>query len=685
MTWRWKGRIPAVFLLACTVAAVAGSLSPVSWHLEFVRAHQGAMFPLFAGAILGVAVAMPLAYHLLLRRGLWRYEPLLVAGVCVGVFLREPVALAVCVFVATIAFAVGRSAVRRLEIDLPPLQEMVVCTGAGLAGLSWIFFFLGIAGGYRPWVFLTLLGGCGLLLWRDVRELWRTLVRLHQRWGESEELRHPLAALLVAMLAALAVCGTLVSVAPSITFDPLKFHLPLAAHYSEHGGLDLMNIEVYTYYPQGLEVLMTAGHALAGQIAAQTIPVIFFLLLLAALVAVLRECGVNLLGALAGVTFAAAIPYVHWTGVNPKNDLMIAFYQLAALLVFLRWRSDRRFRWILVGVFFLAASACVKLPALFGIVGLLPLYIYAWATSSDKARNLAVATMVFVVFGTVWQVRTWANTGNPVYPHGASVPVTIRALDSDPGQPEPSKFEVLLLWPWKALFEGQGFESVTPNPLGIALLFLAPLGFLIRGTRLTRACWIFVAVTLGYWCLFFPILRYVIAPVSLMLALLGARIPVLCRSRHRGYQLWGYSVSAATLAFSLGVVIILEINAPQISLVSGRITKREFLRQALLTYPPLEFLNDRAQPGEAIFGVNNCSRAYAPDPELFGCEYVDPDPEGAALAQELISRRDYRYVILPSDPGYNPLIQILSSDRRLEQIYDDAHFRVYGRSAVPIR
>src|SRR6185369_6720934 len=76
---------------------------------------------------------------------------------------------------------------------------------------------------------------------------------------------------------------------------------------------------------------------------------------------------------------------------------------------------------------------------------------------------------------------------------------------------------------------------------------------------------------------------------------------------------------ASLAAVSLWVMIpavcasmIIEINAPQLRYVAGRISRDEYLNQALNTYPSLAWLRDHTTPAETILGLENCSDVYAP-------------------------------------------------------------------------
>src|SRR5262249_51793863 len=136
---------------------------------------------------------------------------------------------------------------------------------------------------------------------------------------------------------AFAMCSLLVILAPSLAYDVLRIHLPLAHSYAALHALRVLPNLSYGYFPQGVETLMTLGYALAGDPAAQMLPPVYFLLTLVAAFRVGRLCELSRAGVLAGVLFIAATPVIHWTGSVPKNDLALAFFTLSAILAYLLW------------------------------------------------------------------------------------------------------------------------------------------------------------------------------------------------------------------------------------------------------------------------------------------------------------------------------------------------------------
>jgi len=194
-----------------------------------------------------------------------------------------------------------------------------------------------------------------------------------------------------------------------------------------------------------------------------------------------------------------------------------------------------------------------------------------------------------------------------------------------------------------------------------------------------RACILFAGIYLVYWSTVLNTLRYAILPIAILFLLTAVRLyrfyemsPKLVRGSILGAMMYSF-------AFAMCVMMIAEINAPQLALFAGKLDKPGYLRQALVTYPALEFLQKHVEKGDGIFAVENCSAAYAPDPVQFRCELCAMGKCTAAGVANEIAKGHYSYLILPDKPMYNPIAETLRSERP----FDDGKFAVYRLTHAP--
>jgi 4-amino-4-deoxy-L-arabinose transferase-like glycosyltransferase len=543
--------------------------------------------------------------------------------------------------------------------------------------LATAMFVLGLAGGYYPVVFALLLSLICLAFFRGIPELWRALRAVDRVWADAAELRGWLGTLLVAFAVLFLLSASMVILAPSLAFDVLRYHLAEVQAYNAQHALVILPFLDISYTPQNTELLMTLASGLGGQPAAQMVPPLFFALSLLMVFALARRSGASPLGALAGAIFAGTIPFLHWTGSVAKNDLALAFFVLAALYSYLRWQESGQFAWIELGVFFVAMAAGVKQTALFALPPLAVFYALAAWRQGRRLRAMASLAAIFLAFGLSWYARAWLLTGNPVYPWRLGTAVSPAAARTGPSSAALRYFEL----PWQLHFEGQKyFASPLANPLGMFFVLFAPVWLLVRRAAANRrpelACLVFTAAYLVYWSVADPELRFACAPILLLAALTGMRLITLYDASAR----WGKGVilggAAYVLSFALLAATIVEVNAPQLRLFAGKLDARGYLREALVTFPSLEYLQKQAAPGDRVLSVANTSVAYAPDPAAFDC--IIP-PWKTGYWPEIESRLGgggFRFLVAPSNRG-EPR-ESLGAVR----LYRDSAFSVYR---LPLR
>lgn len=675
----YKLRLPErralVIWLVWLAVAVALAAGPLARHFTYARQGHPNLFWVFVAALIGAAFLLPPAYQLLRRRGWWRREPLLLAGFPLAACLAmEPRATLVILWFAFSANGVGKLVNTKLgcvPASRPAALVLDFATGFGI--LFWPLVLLGHFQLLRPWPLLGLLALATVVWVGRIPCPFRNLAALYRRWGETPALARLGGATFVVMAGVLIAAGLAVALAPSIAFDPLRFHLPLAKYYAATGAIHPMPSDGYGYNPQNFEMLLGAGWVLAGQAAAQLVTPLFFVLFLAALFAVGRAAGLSRANAVIASGFAAAVPYIHWTGVNVKHDVPVALFQLAGLLAYLTWRRTGEFRWIYLGVFFAATSFGFKHPAAFGILGLAALYIPAAWRQPRRWRAFFWCGLIFLTLGAFWQVRSWVLTGDPFFYYNLSQP-----LPAEHAAQVGSLTQRLLTgltWPWRVHFDGGlFFRSATVNPMGILLVVFAPLWLLLRrrwASPEARACLVFAAVSLVPWSLYVPLLRFVIAPISLLV--------LFTVDRALGWQRASVRLAAAfTLLFSFCVILILEVNAPQFRYFTRQLDRRGYLSEALLTYRSLDALSRYAGPHDRVLSIWNCSMAYAPYPDQFYCTYFDPEnPTHLATIRRDVRDPSFRFVILPTERRWLAILDRAAGGRPRTPLYTGEHYSLY--------
>lgn len=641
--------------LAWLLLAIVVTAPYFRWEVDYFRS-PGPVFRTVLLCSLPLLAATCVGWIWFRRSRLWRYEiPVLAAFVVLGLLIYQPLATLIVTLFYLACLVSGCRFARFIDVPLNGLVEtLTLGFGFGCALLIPLLFVLGLLHFYYAPVFAVILAGPCLIFRREVIN---GFAALRRALTSTAEFRHPLAGVVFVFAILGTAAAMAVVLAPSIAFDPLAMHLASARDYAQAHALEVIPSLDYSYFPQGGEVLMTLAWSLGGQPAAQMISPLFSILSLLLLFAIARSCGLDKTAAFVAVATAALLPFAHWSFSNSKNDSAMVFFQAAALLAFIRWLETRHGAWIFAGALFLGSTFAVKHVALYGAIPLICFFVYA----AKRLRVVLIFCAIFVASSVYWHVRTGLLTGNPIYP------ATIhRGLQVGGKGPPENKFVRVCLVAWRAQFKGgRTFESPLPNPVGIVFLVFLPLVILVPSVKLParRACLIFCATYLPYWMVTAGIVRYAILPISLLVVLLMGKAKTFYDELDVPLARASVAVAlAGTLLFACLGFAIIEVNGPMLMLFTRRIDSEQYLDLALRTHPSLAWLS-ASHVGSNIFGVDNCSRVYAPDPANFYCSFGDWERVTPSA-----SRCQCEYVVMPS--GRKPR-------RTADALHDDPFFTIW--------
>lgn len=385
-------------------------------HLDIFAAIDYRLYQLIL-VVLPLGALSAWGYTKVRRRGVWRYEPLILAltPVVLGA-VYAPGATVVLLTLTLVAAAAGRVLLERLGVD----AEFSVAASTGLGLLTCVLFAAGITQMFRMPVFVLVVVLAGAASWRGFIGMRQEFSGYLTAWRRHEESKESSAGIAVFAIFVLTVMASLAWLTPAWTGDAVRAHLPLVRVYLQQHSLAVPALIPYGYFPQGFEVLAAMAYALGGQTAGQGIEPVFFGLAMLTVRSLTGACGIRTNWRLTGAALGMAVPFLHWSGTAFKNDMALATYQLGALLCFFRWRESRNFRWIVLGTFLAGMSFGVKHVALFGAVPIACLFGYAAWQQNRRIVAGALLGTVFLCFGMFWHARTYLAKGSPRLPglHG---------------------------------------------------------------------------------------------------------------------------------------------------------------------------------------------------------------------------------------------------------------------------
>jgi hypothetical protein len=655
--------------LAWAAAAVVLTAGIVRWHVQYFRS-PGPEF--FRAAIIGLPLLaiVTLAWTRMRAGFLWRYELAAITAIPVAVaVLREPRASVVVGILFAACYCAGRALCERWGWTRDaPAADLVFSLAAGFAALNTALFASGLARLWYPWFFTALLLAPIIIFHKHLWNLIGTVSALFRRWGQLKELLYPVTGVFIPFAAILALCTTVLMLAPTLSWDSMKMHLPLSQYYLLVHALEPKPGLDYSFFPQAAESLFGLAWSLGGQPAAQLIAPMFFVLSLLAAWILARDCGADAGEALTGVVLVASLPVLHWAESVPKNDSAVTFFMLASLAAALRWRATSEFKWVQAGVLFLACGFAAKDLALLGAIPLSLVFLPAAWRQPRRLRAFASLAIIFAIVALIWNVRRFALTGNPIFPLGRGI-AAVSGWPPDPGF-SASIVRILRL-PWDLHFRGRDFsETVLIAPLGIAFFVFWPLWlFTPRPNRTERLCLWFAIASFLMWAWVSPLVRYALPALTVFALFTGVRVarvwrasPIFVRASLGAVALW-------VMITAICAIMIVEINAPQLRYVAGRIDRDAYLGQASITFPSLAWLRDHTTPTERILGLENCSDVYAPSFPRYRSNCAFRPWTGAEIQAQL-SQMHFDFLVEPaSEPA---------PAQTAVEAFRDANFVIYS-------
>lgn len=307
------------------------------------------------------------------------------------------------------------------------LLNVILSLAVGAAVWSAVWFALGLAGLYsRPVAVVALVLGLlpaivGLLKFRSAAK------------ADSEPQPGGVFDRLLLVLVAVPVLLSLIaSLAPPTAKDTLLYHFSVPKAFVAQGDSAFIEGNIASYLALGTEMHVVWAMLLggpfgerAGEAASGAVVWLFFPLLLAAVFGFARSAGITRRWSLIAVLMVATVPTAYHVAASAYIDLALALYVLLAVLALTRWWRSLESRWLILVAIFLGAALASKLTTLFVIAAFALVIMMRARSEADragKAAGLGLAALVLAgVFASPWYLRTWAETGSPIFPFYMSI------------------------------------------------------------------------------------------------------------------------------------------------------------------------------------------------------------------------------------------------------------------------
>lgn len=619
--------------------------------------------------------------------------------------------LLVLTLLAVAAAGAGHLLTRRLP-TASRREAWAVAMATGLGVLGSALFLLGLAGGLRRWVVVTLLAAAFAAGVPALRAILRPADGRRAALSATAPGLRP-APRAAAFALAIALLPTFVwSLFPPTGFDATTYHLPYARAFVEAQRLVVVPELLFPVFPQLAESLFTAMLLVTG--ADVTTHLVQFLAL--AVVALLLDAGGRRFFSPAAGPWAAALwlahPLAHYQAASAYVDLLLALFCLLAVHAWEAWREGgpkRGWGWLVLSGAAGGFAAATKYLGLIwlGALGLLGL------AGAPRRRRLAAAAIVGLVALAVagpWYARIAHHTGNPVHPllgslfDDAAEASRLDAIVGIAGDSSAGGAAALVTgvgralarpgelgrFAWRASFDRRWFSR--QSALAPWYFVLVPLAavFCLRDRRLLR--WLLlVAVYALLWTTHDP--RFQLPSMALLalagagaLHHLGRRFPTLGERMDRPAAVWAL---AAALALPGPAYAVYKIARHGPLPVTAQ-ARQAHLDREIAGHAAIRRLNALHGDDYTVFALNGQDLTYFARGRLLG-HVLGPYREDrvlplvgdpAALHRELRAM-DVDHLLVVHERQGVPLVRDRDFRRLFHPVVDGERFELFAVAPRP--
>ena len=427
-------------------------------------------------------------------------------------------------------------------------------------------------------------------------------------------------------------------------FDGLAEHLAQASHYVRHARVEALWYDHHSEFPSNMQMLYALGLLYHSTSAAKLFHWFNGLLALLAAALTARRFMSKRATAWAALVLATTPLFLLLAGVS-YVDLGVTACALVALYAFLRWYESGKAQDLLLAGLLSGCGAAIKTQGLtiWGVLmfgALLVMIARAVAAKGAKPKPAArwgvllAAAALGLLVCMPWYVRSYVNTGNPVYPFAYSIFggrhwSADRALPYQRHQLEfglgdlPGQAEIDALPRWKRLFVGprepwkwlwgpfgltfqpweyevflgklQNALMTSIGPLWLA--FLIPLLLIpAKPPAVKVSLWLFLPLWL-WWFVSMQLARYLLPSLVLLAPAAGYAIE---RGLHGGRIARQGTLCAVGLWCVLALGIGWIMAKPCLPVVFGLQSRDDYLNRALDVYPPSAYIAKNLPPNARV-------------------------------------------------------------------------------------
>ncbi|MBI2837572.1 MAG: glycosyltransferase family 39 protein [Acidobacteria bacterium] len=547
------------------------------------------------------------------------------------------------------ALAIGDIVIELLGMSGPPAERLCFSLAAGLIPFWLAPLLLARLGILRPVWLLAIVSPLGVvaIVWSR-----RRLVLLLRgiEWHGNDWVSAA-----IGLLLCIYFLHTLL---PAMFFDGLAYHLAVPSQYLITGKLLFIPFTQGANYPMGAEFLALYGLAAGDDGALKKINFLFLVLLVVFVGSVLSR---NRQGRWAQLVLLAS-PLTGFLATLEFIDLPLVVYLIFCVYSLMRMHEPSRGHIRAAGIW-AGAAMSIKYSAIpfLGVAAAVWL-IRSRHTIGRAVRPAAVAFLLSILIPLPWYLKSYAHTGNPVFPYlnrvfeSQYVAAHSSAEDDVHGyRKDRSRFSPFHMIRYPFEVSTQKYRGGMLADLGLLYLILLPLLAVAppRNTTEKEALFYAALFLVLWWVLTGYLIRYAAIAFPLIAISLGRAIEEVAE---KGGWLRRLAFTVIALATALNIALYLgQMNTffKSLTYLTGGMTRDELLRATVTYYPAAVYANDNLSADAHILFVGE-RRSFHFRQQCTVTNYFIPNPlvtildrqEDPAGARDSLIRQGFTHLLL---------------------------------------
>lgn len=381
--------------------------------------------------------------------------------------------------------SLGKTILQQLFLlKLDRLQQLALGLPLGLGIFSLIILFLGRFALLQREILLILIAILLIYFSKSSYLLSKELLLLCQKkisQGTKIEI------IIIASLGLFSILTLIAALAPAVSIDALHYHLTAAKYYAANGKIDFFPYAWQASQPFSCQMLATFSFALGLKKLAPLFIWVFAPLLMI-------NCyllGKKFLSQFYNLLFVLLVccyPFISWQASSFYVELPMSVFALCCCYLFYLTaaKSPLNYRQaILLGIYLGLVAGC-KIIGLYFVIAFAFFFFYHCILFRQSTKQIILSSLIiaasFLIVFSPWLIRTWIDTGNPLYPFFSNIfgkQFISQAMLDDIAYLTKEKYGFgqslgsLLKFPYYLLTAGKKFDyGQLLGPWPMALIFL---------------------------------------------------------------------------------------------------------------------------------------------------------------------------------------------------------------------